>query len=58
MNQNTLLDWQKRFEDVNVFEEFDQIQDMLRQEYLKSDQKPFVVSFSGGKDSSLVLTLL
>jgi DNA sulfur modification protein DndC len=40
-----------------MFDIFDEIRDEMKEVYLK-DQKPIIVAFSGGKDSSLVLTLL
>lgn len=57
MNTTKLESWKKRFEEVNVFEEFEQIITILQQEYL-AGEIPYIVNFSGGKDSSLVLTLL
>ncbi|MEN2465954.1 hypothetical protein [Ornithinibacillus sp. FSL M8-0202] len=59
MNTSVIERWKKRYEQVNVFEEFDTIIDLLKQEYCREEQiKPWVVSYSGGKDSSLVLTLV
>ncbi|MDC3424366.1 phosphoadenosine phosphosulfate reductase family protein [Aquibacillus sp. 3ASR75-11] len=56
---NTIEKWKKRVAEINVFQEFDNIIEILTQEYLnENSQIPWVISFSGGKDSSLVLTLI
>lgn len=50
--------WRKRYASFDVFKELTQIRSILKQEYLKDDGLEWVVSYSGGKDSSLVLTLV
>lgn len=58
MNKAKLKEWEERYSKVNVFQEFDEIKEFLKNEYLKENIKPFIISYSGGKDSSLVLTLV
>ncbi|MBF0706724.1 phosphoadenosine phosphosulfate reductase family protein (plasmid) [Alkalihalobacillus hwajinpoensis] len=58
MNNAKLKEWEERYSKVNVFQEFDEIKEFLKNEYLEDNIKPFIISYSGGKDSSLVLTLV
>ncbi|MFP3489618.1 hypothetical protein R0K20_18655, partial [Staphylococcus sp. SIMBA_130] len=58
MNKAKLKEWEERYSKVNVFQEFDEIKEFLKNEYLEDNIKPFIISYSGGKDSSLVLTLI
>lgn len=58
MNEAKLKEWEERYSKVNVFQEFDEIKDFLKEQYLEDNSQQWSVSFSGGKDSSLVLTLV
>lgn len=40
------------------YEKFDRIRDELRREYRRSDHRPWVIGFSGGKDSTLLTQLV
>ncbi|WP_026801306.1 phosphoadenosine phosphosulfate reductase family protein [Pontibacillus halophilus] len=58
MNKALIEEWEKRLAAVNVFQEFDDIIERLKTEYLREDLKPWQIGLSGGKDSSLLLTLV
>lgn len=58
MRTNKINEWKQRFKEVNVFQQFDDIIQRLEQEYLHDDQKVWQIGLSGGKDSSLLTTLV
>lgn len=41
-----------------IASKFDEIRDEIKEEYVKPDGRPWIIGFSGGKDSTLVLHLV